>query len=90
MRSTQQFSITLPNKLAEEVRAKVAAGEYATESEVIRDGLRTLLARDRAVEAWLQEQVVPAAQALKKAPEQALSITEVRKHLAARRGSSIT
>ena len=32
------------------VRAKVAAGEYATESEVIRDGLRALLARDKAVE----------------------------------------
>jgi Arc/MetJ-type ribon-helix-helix transcriptional regulator len=38
MRSTQQFSITLPNEMAEAVRAKVAAGEYATESEVIRDG----------------------------------------------------
>ena len=52
MRSTQQLSITLPNEMAELVRSKVATGEYATESEVIRDGLRTLLARDRAVEAW--------------------------------------
>lgn len=42
MRSTQQFSITLPNEMADTVRAKVDAGEYATESEVIRDGLRTL------------------------------------------------
>jgi len=51
MRSTQQFSITLPNEMADSVRAKVASGEYATESEVIRDGLRVLLARDRAVES---------------------------------------
>jgi antitoxin ParD1/3/4 len=29
MRSTQQFSITLPNEMAEAVRAKVATGEYA-------------------------------------------------------------
>jgi Arc/MetJ-type ribon-helix-helix transcriptional regulator len=36
--------------MAEAVKSKVAAGEYATESEVIRDGLRTLLARDRAAE----------------------------------------
>ena len=50
MRSTQQLSITLPNEMANLVRAKVATGEYATESEVIRDGLRTLLARDRAVD----------------------------------------
>jgi hypothetical protein len=50
MRTTQQLSITLPNEMADVVRAKVATGEYATESEVIREGLRTLLARDRAVE----------------------------------------
>jgi putative addiction module CopG family antidote len=84
MHSTQQFSISLPNEMAEAVRAKVAAGEYATESEVIRDGLRTLLARDRAVEVWLHERVVPAAQALKNAPEQALPVVKARKHLAAK------
>lgn len=87
MRSTQQFSITLPNEMADVVKAKVAAGEYATESEVIRDGLRTLLARDRAMEAWLREQVVPAAQALKDAPERALSADQVRERLAAKRRS---
>jgi antitoxin ParD1/3/4 len=51
MRSTQQFNITLPNEMADLVKAKVAGGEYATESEVIRDGRRSLLARDRAVES---------------------------------------
>ena len=45
MRTTQQFSITLTNEMADAVKAKVQAGEYATESEVIRDGLRALLAR---------------------------------------------
>ena len=39
MRTTQQFSITLPNEMANVVKAKVQAGEHATESEVIRDGL---------------------------------------------------
>lgn len=52
-----------------------------------RDGLRTLLARDRAMEAWLREEVIPAAQALKDAPERALSVNQVRKHLVARRRS---
>ena len=42
MRTTKQFSITLPNEMADAVKTKVAAGEYATESEVIRDGLRVL------------------------------------------------
>lgn len=85
MRSTQQFSITLPNEMADLVKAKVAAGEYATESEVIRDGLRTLLARDRAIEAWLREQIVPAAQSLKNAPERALSAVQVRAQLSEKR-----
>lgn len=71
--------------MADLVKAKVAAGEYATESEVIRDGLRVLLARDRAVEAWLREEVVPAAQALKSDPGRGLSAEQVRERLAQKR-----
>lgn len=59
MRTTQSLSITLPREMAQMVKAKVASGEYATESEVIRDGLRTLAARDAAVEEWLRKEVVP-------------------------------
>lgn len=83
MRSTQQFSITLPNEMADAVRAKVAAGEYATESEVIRDGLRALLARDRAIEQWLQTDVAAAYDALKVDPSRAVSVDGVRARLAA-------
>jgi Arc/MetJ-type ribon-helix-helix transcriptional regulator len=36
--------------MAKKDRANVASGQYATESEVICDGLRTLMARDQAVE----------------------------------------
>jgi len=83
MRSTQQLSITLPNEMADLIRAKVATGEYATESEVIRDGLRTLLARDRAVEGWLREQVAPAYDARKADPSRAVSADSVRAALPA-------
>lgn len=85
MRSTQQFSITLPHELADAVKAKVAGGEYATESEVIREGLRALMAKDRAMEAWLREQVVPAALALEADPSKALTSAQVRAQLAQRR-----
>jgi antitoxin ParD1/3/4 len=78
MRSTQQFSITLPNEMADLVHMKVAAGEYATESEVVRDGLRALLARDRAMENWLREKVAPAYDALKADPARAVSAEHVR------------
>jgi len=83
MRTTQQFSITLPNEMADIVKRKVAAGEYATESEVIRDGLRVLMARDRAVENWLNEQVGPAYDALRADPTRAVSVDQVRAMLAA-------
>jgi antitoxin ParD1/3/4 len=57
MRNTQPISITLPHDMAAMVKARVASGEYATESEVIRDGLRTLLARDAAIESWLRGEI---------------------------------
>ncbi len=83
MRSTQQLSITLPKDMAQLIRAKVEAGEYASESEVIRDGLRTLLARDRVVESWLRDQVAPAYDALKSDPTRAVSAEDVRAELVA-------
>jgi antitoxin ParD1/3/4 len=57
VRNTHPISITLPHEMAAMVKAKVASGEYATESEVIRDGLRALQARDAAVEKWLRDEV---------------------------------
>lgn len=57
MRSTSPISITLPHDMAAMVKAKVASGQYATESEVIRDGLRALQARDKAIENWLTGEV---------------------------------
>jgi antitoxin ParD1/3/4 len=85
MRSTQQFSITLPRELADMVKTKVASGEYATESEVIRDGLRVMSQRDKAVESWLRKQVVPVAKALKVDPSRAITPSGLRAHLARKR-----
>jgi len=83
MRTTQQMSITLPKDMADVVKAKVRAGEYASESEVIRDGLRALMARDRAVENWLNSEVGPAYDALKKDPSRAVTVDQVRARLRA-------
>jgi antitoxin ParD1/3/4 len=77
MRSTRQLSITLPVEMADMVKEKVASGDYASESEVIREGLRTLQERDAAVERWLREQVVPTALAHEADPSRALPIDEV-------------
>ena len=83
MRTTQQMSITLPIDMADAVKTKVRTGEYASESEVIRDGLRALMARDRAVESWLHNQVGPAYDALKSDPSRAVTADQVRGRLAA-------
>lgn len=81
MRTTQPLTITLPLDMAQMVKDKVASGEYATESEVIRDGLRTLAARDEAVERWLREEVVATLEDARAHPERLLTADQVRKNL---------
>ncbi len=90
MRTTQSLSITLPLDMAEMVKAKVASGEYASESEVIRDGLRTLAAQDAAVDRWLRDEVVKAYDAHKADPTRTVTLKEglanVRYRIAKREG----
>ena len=76
MRTTQSLSIMLPIDIAEMVKAKIASGEYATESEVVRNGLRTLAARDAAVERWLRDEVAAAYDAHKADPARAVPLNE--------------
>jgi len=89
MRSTQQFSITLPHEMAEMVRTRVESGAYASESEVIRDGLRALEMHDRALEAWLREDVAAAYDAMKADPSRAVSVEKVRASLEAAHKSAL-
>jgi len=83
MRSTQQLSITLPIDMANALKEKVAAGTYASESEVIREGIRALLARDRAIESWLHQSIAPTLDATLSNPGRSLSPSVVREHLIA-------
>lgn len=64
------------------MRTMVASGKYVGESEMIRDGLRALQTRDRAVERWLREAVAPAYDALKTSPKRAVGGRAVRAALA--------
>ena len=89
VRTTRQLSITLPNDMADVLRNKVSAGEYASESEVIREGLRTLFARDRAVEAWLQTEVATAYDAATADPERTVSVKAIRNRLAVEQARSV-
>ena len=82
MRTTQQLSVTLPNEMAQMVKSKVSSGEYASESEVVRDGLRALQSRDKALENWLLREAVPAFDALSTDPSRGRSVGDVRAALA--------
>ncbi|MBZ2206475.1 ribbon-helix-helix domain-containing protein [Massilia soli] len=83
MGTTQQFSITLTDEMADAVQAKVATGEYATASDVIHDGLRVLLAREHFLDDWLHDQAAPAYDAIKADPSRAVSIGCVRERIIA-------
>jgi antitoxin ParD1/3/4 len=77
MRNTQSLSITLPHDMAQMIKDKVASGAYASESEVIRDGLRALQARDAAIERWLHESVVPVFDRVARGDEKLVEADEV-------------
>jgi antitoxin ParD1/3/4 len=85
MRTTQQFSITLPIEMASVVEAKINSGAYASVSEVLRDGLRALMERDAALDRWLRTEVVAAYDAHKADPGRAIPVEEVLARIKARR-----
>jgi putative addiction module CopG family antidote len=84
MRATKSLSITLPHDMAKMVKDKVASGDYATESEVIREGLRALKARDSAAEEWLRTEGVARYDAYRHDPSAAHPAAEVFARLRAR------
>ena len=55
MSATRPLTITLPEEMARAVKARVASGAYASDSEVIREGLRALIAQEHAVERYCVE-----------------------------------
>ncbi|TCM57725.1 Arc/MetJ-type ribon-helix-helix transcriptional regulator [Rhizobium sp. PP-F2F-G48] len=69
----QAFRITLPDDMATLVKEKVASGEFASESDVVREGLMTIALQDAAFETWLQDEVLPTVDALERNPDRALN-----------------
>ena len=83
MRTTQQFSITLPHDMAEAVESKIKSGAYAS----VSDGVRALLERDAAVERWLREEVVPGHQEYLRDPSKGVPADAILGRIKARRAS---
>ena len=85
MADRHQLSVTLPDDLAEQVRAKVASGQYASESDVVIEALRTLQESEQSVEQWLRTEVVQAYDELEADPASGVTLDEMRESLATTR-----
>jgi len=77
MRTTEQYSITLPRAMARMVEKKIASGAYASVSEIVREGVRTLAERDAAIEKWLRTEVVESIRNYEANPESAIPADKV-------------
>jgi putative addiction module CopG family antidote len=77
----RHLHVILSEELAALVERKVASGEYADESEVVRDGLRALDEHDE-VERWLWEEVAPTYDGYIEGRIETYSLDEVKTHLA--------
>lgn len=83
-------TIAVPSDVAAAVNARVDSGEYASQGDVVRSGLRLLteeddVARDPEVERWLREVAVPIAEATLADPSRSIPADEVRQRFAAKR-----
>lgn len=86
-------AITVPADVAAAVNARVDSGEYPSQGDVVRNGLRLLteedqVLRDPEVEQWLREVVIPIAEATASDPSRSIPADEVRTRLAAKRAGS--
>lgn len=77
MPTVEKRTISLPSEQAAFVDAKVAAGDYASVSEVVRAGLRALKERDAAVERWLHQEVAPVFDAMAADPSRGIPADSV-------------
>ncbi|MEX2138869.1 MAG: type II toxin-antitoxin system ParD family antitoxin [Pirellulales bacterium] len=66
----------LPNDLAQFVTDQIGSGKYASEAEVMLDGLRLLRDRERRI-VELREQIAPALKRLERGEGQGLSVEDV-------------
>ncbi len=88
MAEMETLTLTLPVEVVQRIRARVQAGEFASESEVIAHAVQDDWAgvlpalSDDDEEEWLRDEVFPALQRLDAGEERTYTADEVRKYLA--------
>jgi putative addiction module CopG family antidote len=79
------LNVTLSDATAEFVRDKVSSGEYASENDVINEGLEVLKAEADERKRWEQEVVIPSYERFIANPSSAIPLEKVMQNLAAKR-----
>jgi len=77
MAMVEKRTFTIPAEQASYIDKLVAAGAYASESDVVRAGLAGLQEREAELEQWLREEVVPVYDATEADPARGVSADEV-------------
>jgi antitoxin ParD1/3/4 len=71
------LTLSLPDELVADLRARVAAGHYPDEAAAVADALRSAFATDAGFETWLRTDVVRALDEHRRDPEAALPLDQV-------------
>ena len=86
MGQTNRLNITLTDEVVIKfVRSKVASGAYASESDLVNQGLMALKEESEERERWEREVLLPAHDRLMANPSSAIPIEQVERNLEARR-----
>jgi Arc/MetJ-type ribon-helix-helix transcriptional regulator len=93
MPATEQLTITLPSALAQSIRAKVAAGEYASESDFVCESVMMSQAHQASeldadwgpTDEWIVQHALPALDELESDPSTGISHEDLLARLAKQR-----
>ena len=86
MGQTNRLNITLTDEVVIKfVRSKAASGAYASESDLVNQGLMALKEESEERERWEREVLLPAHGRLMASPSSAIPIEQVEQNLEAER-----
>ena len=78
-----QLQITLSDEKLAIVRQKVSDGEFASESDVVSEGIALIHENDLSFEQWVREVALPAYEKFEADPSTGMTVEQVRAQLAA-------
>ena len=78
MSAPKTATVTLSFETVENLRARVASGGYASESDVVRESLLALDAQDNRLEVWIRTDGVARYDASRSTPDDGLPPDQVR------------